>query len=48
MYAFEYHRPQSLADAAKLLAGEQRGQAAGRRPHADPHHEAAAGQSAKS
>ena len=21
MYAFEYHRPQSLADAAKLLAG---------------------------
>ena len=44
MYAFQYHRPQSVADAAKLLAAEQRGQAAGRRPHAAPDHEAAAGQ----
>ena len=48
MYAFDYHRPQSVADAAKLLASERRGQAAGRRPHAAPHHEAAAGQARRS
>ena len=31
MYAFQYHRPQSVADAAKLLAGN--GDAKIKTPH---------------
>ena len=42
MYNFTFHRPTTVRQAASLLA-QSGGQAPGRRPHADPDDEAAAG-----